>query len=133
MRPPPRQGTSDVMARPKELTDKQIRLLAAMPAIAGLICLLVGCGIADTPHTVGAVSDDSCNECHREGEYGAKAIDHPDREHCVSCHQVIDYRPAPHSFELSNCVDCHAEGAADAPKTSHPDRPNCERCHASSK
>lgn len=105
------------------------RFLVVLPALAAL----GGCAIAETPHAVGAVSDGSCNECHREGAYGAKAIDHPERRHCVSCHEVSDYRPVPHSLEMSNCVACHTTSAGAGPATSHPDRPHCARCHASSK
>jgi hypothetical protein len=108
------------------------RILAALSGAAGLL-FLSACDIPETPHAVGAVSDGSCNECHQDGNYGAKAIDHPNRRHCVSCHEVSEYRPVPHSLEMSDCVGCHAQGAAGAPKTSHPDRPNCGRCHASSK
>jgi hypothetical protein len=103
--------------------------LAIIAAIAGLFC---GCGMQDTPHAVGALSDDSCLQCHQDGEYGARAIDHPDRRHCVSCHEVGDLRLVPHDLSMSDCLSCHEQGTAGAPATSHPDRLDCVRCHASS-
>jgi len=107
----------------------RVALAIIAAAVAGMFC---GCGIAETPHDVGALSDDSCLQCHQDGEYGARSIDHPDRRHCVSCHQVGDLRLVPHSLSMSDCLSCHEAGTAGAPATSHPDRPECVRCHASS-
>lgn len=104
-------------------------LARAVIAIGVVTC--VGCGLQET-HPVGALGDDSCLACHRDGEYGASSIDHPDRRHCVSCHEVSDWRPVPHSLELTDCLSCHEQGMAGAPETDHPDRPDCARCHASS-
>ena len=104
--------------------------LARTPAVA-LIGLCCGCGVPETPHAVGALADDSCLQCHREGAYGAPAIDHASRRHCVSCHAARDFRPVPHSLTWSDCLSCHEQGTSGAPATSHPDRPDCVRCHAS--
>jgi len=103
----------------------------ATVAAAAIIGLCSGCGISATPHAVGALADDACLQCHRGGEYGAASIDHADRRHCVSCHEVRDLRLVPHSLALSDCLSCHEQGASGAPATSHPDRVDCARCHAS--
>ena len=100
--------------------------------LTGLLAL-TGCGLPETPHAVGALGDETCLQCHRDGDHGATSIDHPGRRHCVSCHEVRDWRPVPHSLEPGDCVSCHGEGLAGAPKTSHPDRVDCVRCHASSR
>ena len=113
------------------LRENVTRFLVVLFAASAL--LLSACEIPETPHAVGAISDNSCNECHRDGNYGAKAIDHPDRRHCVSCHDVSEYRPVPHSLETTKCIGCHAQGGGSIPKSSHADRSDCGRCHASSK
>jgi hypothetical protein len=108
------------------LLSRLARALLAMSMITAL-----GCGMPDTPHAVGALADESCLQCHRDGDYGAMSIDHPERRHCVSCHEVLDWRPVPHSLEMADCVSCHELGAGGALTTTHPDRPDCARCHAS--
>jgi hypothetical protein len=108
------------------LLSRLARALLAMSMITAL-----GCGMPDTPHAVGALADESCLQCHRDGDYGAMSIDHPERRHCVSCHEVLDWRPVPHSLEMTDCVSCHEQGAGGALTTTHPDRPDCARCHAS--
>ena len=120
---------SDIESVPHRFSWKR-RTLSAL-AVAGAVALYCGCGLPETPHAVGAVADDSCLQCHRHGDYDAGVLDHPDRSHCVSCHQVSDFRPIPHSLALSNCLSCHELAGGRAPVTSHPERPECARCHAS--
>lgn len=124
--------------------SRQHRSIAkCAPLMACLACLVratmataviasLGCGSLETTHAVGALGDDSCLQCHRDGDHGAPSIDHPDRRHCVSCHEVLDWRPVPHSLETDDCLFCHEQGVAGGPPTSHPDRADCMRCHASS-
>jgi hypothetical protein len=110
----------------RNLPSKALRVVAS----AWILC---GCGSPDTPHAVGAVSDASCNQCHGDGDYGAPAVDHSDRRHCISCHQVSEYRPVPHTLEMPDCLGCHEQGAGSAPVMTHPDYgAGCRRCHASS-
>ncbi len=106
--------------------------LANTITAAAVVILFCGCGIPETPHVVGALADDACLQCHRDGEYEAASIDHPDRRHCVSCHEVRDLRLVPHSLDDSDCLSCHEQGMFGAPVTPHPERPDCVRCHASS-
>jgi hypothetical protein len=114
------------------LMSRLLRAVIATGLIATGLIASLGCGLPDTPHAVGALADDSCLQCHQDGDYGATSIDHPNRRHCVSCHDVLDWRPVPHSLDMDDCVSCHERGEAGAPTTSHPNRPDCARCHASS-
>ncbi len=105
--------------------------LSSVTAAAALIGLC-GCGMPATGHAVGALADDSCLQCHRDGEYGAASIDHADRRDCVSCHEVLDFQPVPHRLDWSDCLACHGRSGSTVTVTSHPDRSDCVRCHASS-
>ena len=97
-----------------------IRVSLATTTAVAFVGLCCDCGVPKTPHAVGALSDDSCLQCHRDGAYGAASIDHADRRHCVSCHEARDFRPVPHSLTLSDCLSCHERGTSGAPATSHP-------------
>jgi hypothetical protein len=107
-----------------------VRLVRA--AIATAVIASLGCGSLETTHTVGALGDYSCLQCHRNGDYGAPSIDHSDRRHCVSCHEVFDWRPVPHSLDTADCLFCHERAGAGGTATYHLDRDDCTRCHARS-
>jgi hypothetical protein len=95
------------------------------------VLLLSACEIPQTPHTVGSVTDDCCLQCHRNGDYEAPRVSHPDWSHCVSCHEAPDYRPVPHTMDVPDCLTCHGPGVDVAPNVSHPGRPDCASCHNS--
>ena len=110
--------------------------------IIAMVGSTIACGFPDTPHPVISAEDDSCLACHEEGVGNAVAIDHPERTHCVSCHEVQDYAPPrwrnPGSIETphgiadetdDSCLACHAEGVAGASVTPHPDQSGCLSCH----
>jgi len=53
------------------------------------------------PHAVSSRDDESCLSCHREGSNGAPRTPHPNKNGCVTCHEVVDFRtPADAGAEV---------------------------------
>jgi hypothetical protein len=125
--PLPLQRRVSCRAKAPRATHRRNRLMPAWAAVG--VMSLSACEIPPTPHAVGSVTDDSCLECHRNGDYEAPRVSHPDWSHCVSCHGAPDYRPVPHAMDVPDCLTCHAEGIGAAPAVSHPGRPDCASCH----